>query len=480
MYCLLYYDKNERNEQLNYPFPKVLDIVILDESLELQESKQFLFPCLEELSKEALLNGWKTVLESVVDVMAQAGCTSLILPTKNHFMIFLILKKKFKLHVGATWIGAMEQLLADNYTLYSDFHGNSITIESMISIVRAAGAELLTVKTKPAPAPVISKEEKAKIGMKTCDSYSHIVDTRTNVYHSKGSLCLERVPFDAWQGVGRKPAKRGFTPCHLCYGKTEHGRIPVINSSSFKPSNSEKQTEHRLIDGQYGSSKNIFARCHILLHRGYLTKALIKKHKCLEKKCFYFEMLKPDYWLAFEKTEEFKTNERAKRKEEKRIAKDRDTFIRDTLEDSGCVYVTSIRENDYLIGISYIYDRKVDLLPEIQFLRNELGKTIKLQARVGTAEAIEKLIKKPRRELRQVTDVRNAHNVGDATRKRLAQLGVYCLEDLFGLNGDTLYKLDCELSGKVVNRRFLNVYRSAVDFANNMEILSNSNGKGCE
>jgi len=199
----------------------------------------------------------------------------------------------------------------------------------------------------------------------------------------------------------------------------------------------------------------------------------------MEKRCFLFERLKPDYWIALEKIEMFKKTERAKRKEEKRLVKDRNMFIHDILEGSGCVYVTSIQENDSLISISYIYDRTVDLKPEIRFLRNELHKTIKLQARVGTEEAIEKLIKKPRREMRITTDVRKAPKVGDVTRRRLALLGVYCLEDLFGRNGDALYKLDCKLTGKAVNRRFLHSYRSAVNYANNMEIFCTSSGKEC-
>jgi len=109
-------------------------------------------------------------------------------------------------------------------------------------------------------------------------------------------------------------------------------------------------------------------------------------------------------------------------------------------------------------------------MPEIQFLRNELGKPIKIKAVIGNEEAIEKLIKKPRRELRKVTDVRKAPKVGEVTKKRLASLGVYCLEDLFGRNGSKLYRQDCKQSGKTLNRRYLTAYCSAVDFANEMEL----------
>jgi len=276
MYCLLYFDIHIRNKQLNYPLPKFIDIAILDESLNLQGSKQFLLPLLKELSKEALLNSWRTVLESIADLLAQEEIPSLIFPTKDHFKLFLILKKKFKLNVSAAWCGNMEQIVACNDILHTDFQRNPINITKMISTAKAAGAELLAAKTNNAAVSDISKEEKAKLGMMTCNSYSHIVDTRTKVFHSKGSLCLERIPFNAWQGTGKNPAKRGFTPCHLCYGKSEYSRIPVISGPSTR---SEKQTQHRLVDGQFGNSNKIFAYCHLLQHRGYLTKTLLMPTK---------------------------------------------------------------------------------------------------------------------------------------------------------------------------------------------------------
>jgi hypothetical protein len=79
------------------------------------------------------------------------------------------------------------------------------------------------------------------------------------------------------------------------------------------------------------------------------------------------------------------------------------------------------------------------------------------------------LVRILKKKMRKVTDVRKAPKVGVATKKRLAALGVYCLEDLFGRNGDALYELDCELSGKPINRRYLTAYRSAVEFADKME-----------
>ncbi|MDR0905481.1 MAG: helix-hairpin-helix domain-containing protein [Oscillospiraceae bacterium] len=225
----------------------------------------------------------------------------------------------------------------------------------------------------------------------------------------------------------------------------------------------------RLIDGHYADNKNIIARCHVLTHRGFLTKSLIKSHNCVAKKCPFFERLKPEYWHSVEKAEQETKDRRRKRRQELEMLSDRDVIIRETLEDSGHVHVTAIREDGRVIIISYIYDRHVDLMPEIEFLRKKLGRPLKLQARTGSDEAMEQLIRKPRRETRKVTDVRKAPKVGAAAKKRLAALGVYCLEDLFGRDGDALYELDCERSGGAVNRRYLAAYRSAVEFANGLD-----------
>ena len=226
----------------------------------------------------------------------------------------------------------------------------------------------------------------------------------------------------------------------------------------------------RLINGNYANSENVIARCHLLTHRGYLSKTLVKSHSCISKKCPFFEKLKPEYWQTLERLEKEKKDNRIKWKQENEMLHDRNMFLRETLEDSGHIHITSIRdESRNLLAICYIYDKRISLEPEIKFLREKLKKSIKMQARTGSDEAIEQLIRKPRRETRKVTDLRKAPKVGIAAKKRLARLGVYCLEDLFGRDGDVLYRLDCEISGEKVNRRYLTAYRSAVMFANEME-----------
>ena len=233
----------------------------------------------------------------------------------------------------------------------------------------------------------------------------------------------------------------------------------------------EKQLESRLIDGNYTKNSNVVARCHVRLHRGYLSKSLVKSHQCIAKKCPFFQKLKPEYWEALEASLQGQKERRQRLKQATRTEAARDLFIKETLEANGCIHVTSIREKSQnILTITYIYDLRIDLSDEISLLRTLYNKRIELSASPGTRETIEKLIKVPRRENRITTDVRKAPRVGNATKKRLASLGVYCLEDLYGRTAKDLYSLDCKQSGTTVNRRYFAAYQSAVGAAHAMGI----------
>jgi len=223
----------------------------------------------------------------------------------------------------------------------------------------------------------------------------------------------------------------------------------------------------RLINGQYAKSCNVIARCHCSAHRGLLSKNLVKSHACLEKRCTFMEKLNPEHWAAMEAAALEKKENRLKRKLAAKENDRREALIRSVLEKSGHVHVTAIHDARHgLLEISYIYDKRVDLTPGIRSLRSALGKAIRLRARATSDDLIELLIRIPRRETRCVTDPRVAPKVGDATRRRLAEIGVFCLEDLFGRSGESLYALDSKQSARPVNRRYLAAYRSACEYAN--------------
>ena len=469
MYYLICFEIKSKNKNLRYPLPPVLDVAVLDERLELQDKKQIILPILENQSNEALLQCWKVGIEEVIAVLAQTEKRFLVFPTSQHLGLFHIIKSKCRLHTKSSGNGVLEKLIASDAVSDTGTPQETSLIEKMISITKAIGAHLLQDHPDVFPDLSRSKIKNNGKGMVACSYYSYIVDTTTGKFHNKDSICLQNIPVEYWRGVGKDPTISGFKPCRTCIGYFQKTIAPVL--SPEETAMYGQAMLKRLINGNYASSRNIIARCHNLIHRGYLSKNLIESHDCIAKKCPFFEKLKPEYWKGLESEAQKKKKERLKRKEALKLINARDVFIRETLEVSGCVHVTLIKdEKPNLLVISYIYDRKIDLTPEIQFLRKELGKTIKLQARKGADDVIELLIRKPRREMYKVTDLLNAPKVGLATKKRLASLGIYCLEDLFGRSGDALYRLDCKLSSKSVNRRYLTAYRSAVKFANEMDL----------
>ena len=232
---------------------------------------------------------------------------------------------------------------------------------------------------------------------------------------------------------------------------------------------------YKLVDGNQAKARKVIARCHSPKHQGFLTERLLKSHDCATKKCPHLEKTNQVYWYIHEKAMKPIKESKQELKQEKRQLENektrRDSYIKTVLQYSGCIYVTSIRESrkDFL-EISYIYDRIIDLTPEINMLRKRLDITIKLDAAPSADEIKERLIKQPRRDSRKTTDVRKAPKVGNATRKRLKALGISCLEDLYGQSAESLYWTDCKKANTRVSRRFLTAYRSAVEYAYSIKV----------
>lgn len=58
--------------------------------------------------------------------------------------------------------------------------------------------------------------------------------------------------------------------------------------------------EHGYFKGQ--SKKSAVAYCHNPKHKGYLSLKNVKKHKCIQKGCFYFKKYKDHpYWVDKER-----------------------------------------------------------------------------------------------------------------------------------------------------------------------------------
>ena len=229
----------------------------------------------------------------------------------------------------------------------------------------------------------------------------------------------------------------------------------------------------KLINGARARETNVIGYCHLERHSGYLTKNLIKVHECLEKKCNFLRKLRPEYWKNREDSEKARKDKLIRPKRKAETNTERDDFIRRILEKDGNVYVTVIREeNKGFLTVSYIFDRRVDIRPQARVLQRRYGSMrIKFKPAAASEAAIEKLIREPRRKAGKGTDLLKIPGVGPVTKSRLIFIGVHCIEDLLGRDGDDLYELDCELSDKKLSLRFLRVYQNAAEFANGNEFF---------
>ena len=73
-----------------------------------------------------------------------------------------------------------------------------------------------------------------------------------------------------------------------------------------------RKKDGRFIDRKY-HAKQPCGYCWMKKHKGFLTVDLMKKHKCLERKCHYFQKYEQhSYWKQLE-TEKQKRRERRSR-----------------------------------------------------------------------------------------------------------------------------------------------------------------------
>ena len=77
---------------------------------------------------------------------------------------------------------------------------------------------------------------------------------------------------------------------------------------------------------------------------------------------------------------------------------------------------------------------------------------------------------------KEKTDLRTIPGVGKATEQDLLALGYTCVEDLRGQDPEEIYTRDCILQNEKIDRCQLYVYRLAVYYAHQTQILTSCNG----
>lgn len=137
----------------------------------------------------------------------------------------------------------------------------------------------------------------------------------------------------------------------------------------------------RLLDGRSCKFDKVIAYCHNLNHVGFINKALLKEHQCIEKQCTLLEKHDLPYWNALQKQKRDRQKRYAIARQRKMEITARDSVIRGVFAAyADRTYVTSISEKGKLLIITYIYDEHIDLGDLISILRKELCRPIYLRA----------------------------------------------------------------------------------------------------
>ena len=107
----------------------------------------------------------------------------------------------------------------------------------------------------------------------------------------------------------------------------------------------EKFIKVRLLGGEVRVllRENVIGCCHCTTHRGSLTKMLLYKHKCLEKKCRYLERYKDrSFWAEYRKQKQPAKSEACKLRAEKKAQKRAEGSLLCGLRDSFQRYADAV------------------------------------------------------------------------------------------------------------------------------------------
>ena len=149
-----------------------------------------------------------------------------------------------------------------------------------------------------------------------------------------------------------------------------------------------------LINRRKGRYSNTVGYCRNLTHRGFVSKAQLKEHDCIEKRCPYFTRHNESYWANIENKRLMTQKRREDARQTRLMKEERERFIRGVFEPYIHVRLTSITEMktaDLRPGlmITYIYDGFVDLSEAVRVLRRAYNCPIYLKA-VRSSEEIRK------------------------------------------------------------------------------------------
>lgn len=133
--------------------------------------------------------------------------------------------------------------------------------------------------------------------------------------------------------------------------------------------------------------------CNNLSHKGYVSKILLRSHKCIDKQCPLLTKCNLNYWMQIEKERSNVHKKREIARQEKLKTAQRDEFICSVFEPYDHIHITSIKEMKSGFMITYIYNKRIDLSEAVTILREKYQCSIYLKAVRSSDEIRRKLIR---------------------------------------------------------------------------------------
>jgi len=158
--------------------------------------------------------------------------------------------------------------------------------------------------------------------------YNFVYLRTSPVFHRRDcKVCLAaRSEADILGSIYYETAAKERRPCRLCHP------VPLVSREEYERQkqreaqrniSSKKVVDVKLITGETVTIKpnRVCGWCHYRLHRGALTRALLKEHECLGKNCRHLERnAKCPYWGELEKKKQAKSEKKTQQKaEEERL-----------------------------------------------------------------------------------------------------------------------------------------------------------------
>ena len=154
-------------------------------------------------------------------------------------------------------------------------------------------------------------------------SYQYIFLPNSAVFHTKTCPCILRA--EKLEGaVYYKTAARSRRPCKRCNPTPEIQKTPAAQpKASSKPAvNYKELIQVKLLGGAVVRARrgNIIGYCHYAAHAGKLTRAILQRHRCIEKNCRFLERYTDvPFWTERERKKNAKTLAKQRKKKQKAV-----------------------------------------------------------------------------------------------------------------------------------------------------------------